>query len=94
VKLRMLIDRTAQSRAFGRIEIVLLADSSIMRVSICSVAALLLTTPVALAEVSRPSQTDCDAKKIGAKELAHRRAAHRHVFEHALAQSADRAFDR
>jgi len=41
-----------------------------MRVSICSVAALLLATPAALAEVSRPSQTACDAKKIGAKELA------------------------
>ena len=41
-----------------------------MRLLIVTVAALLSAAPVALADSARPSQVACDAKKIGAKELA------------------------
>ena len=41
-----------------------------MRLMIVSVAALLFAAPAAFADTSRPSQLACDAKKIGARELA------------------------
>ena len=41
-----------------------------MRLPILCLAALMLTAPAALADNPRPSETACDAKKIGAKELA------------------------
>jgi len=41
-----------------------------MRVLIMGVLALFLAAPVAFADNLRPSQIACDAKKIGAKELA------------------------
>ena len=41
-----------------------------MRLLIVGVAALLIWAPAAFADNVRPSQTACDSKKIGAKELA------------------------
>jgi uncharacterized protein YecT (DUF1311 family) len=66
-----MIDRGVESRAFGRIGIVgIFLDLLTMRVLIVAAAALILAAPAALADFVRPSQVACDAKKIGAKELA------------------------
>jgi len=45
-------------------------DLLTMRLLIIGIAAGILMAPVAFADSLRPSQTACDAKKIGAKELA------------------------